>query len=101
MSKRNTIKSDLHRIDQMKDEDIDYSDIPPLTDEQFAAMRPLREVFPELVQQKQHVTLELDTEVVQWFKQSSRPQSRGGYHALINAALREHMTRQRRPAASR
>ena len=85
----------------MKDEDVDYSDIPPLTDEQFAAMRPLREVFPELVQQKQRVTLELDTEVVQWFKQSSRPKPRGGYHALINAALREHMMRQRRPAASR
>lgn len=94
-------KTDFKRLTKMRDEDIDYSDIPPSTEEELAAMRPLREVFPELVQQKQRVTLELDTEVVQWFKQSSRPPSRGGYHALINAALREHMTRQRRPAASR
>ncbi|NUO79140.1 BrnA antitoxin family protein [candidate division KSB1 bacterium] len=83
----------------MKDEDIDYSDIPPLTDEQFAAMRPLQEVLPGLVQRKKRVTLELDTEVVKWFKQSSRSKQRGSYHALINAALCEHMMRQRQPAA--
>ena len=28
-------KTDLARIDRMKDEDIDYSDIPPLGDEFF------------------------------------------------------------------
>ena len=41
------IKSDLKRIDAMTDETIDYSDIPPLTDEQLAAMKPLREIIPK------------------------------------------------------
>ncbi len=36
----------------MSDEDIDYSDIPPLTDEQILSMKPLRELFPELTIQK-------------------------------------------------
>ena len=93
-------KTDFKRLAKMRDEDIDYSDIPPSTEEELAAMRPLREVFPDLVEKKKRVTLELDTEVVQWFKQSTQPKNRGGYHALINAALREHMMRQRRPAAS-
>ena len=34
-------KSDLARIDRMKDEDIDYSDIPPL-DEAFLAQPPIQ-----------------------------------------------------------
>ena len=34
------IKSDLPRIDRMKDEDIDYSDIPPL-DDAFLAQPPV------------------------------------------------------------
>jgi hypothetical protein len=32
---KKSIKSDLARIDRMKDEDINYSDIPPLGDEFF------------------------------------------------------------------
>ncbi len=81
----------------MKDEDIDYSDIPPLTDEDFAAMRPLREVFPELVHQQKRLTLQLDNDIVQWFKQNSRPKNGDSYHALINAALRDHIARQKKP----
>ena len=50
-----TIKSDLNRIDRMSDDDIDYSDIPPLTDEQMSAMKPLREVFPEVALSEQEL----------------------------------------------
>lgn len=32
---KKSIKSDLTRLDRMKDEDIDYSDIPELGDEFF------------------------------------------------------------------
>ena len=38
MSEERT-KSDLRRIDEMKDEDIDYSDIPELDAEFFATAR--------------------------------------------------------------
>jgi len=42
-------KSDLARIDRMKDEDIDYSDIPPLGDEFFtkeAAISNMKKTYP-------------------------------------------------------
>jgi len=35
-AKEHAIKSDLARIDKLRDEDIDYSDIPELDDEVFA-----------------------------------------------------------------
>ena len=54
------IKSDLKRIDAMTDEAIDYSDIPPLTEEQLAAMKPLREIIPE-VARKVRITIRLAT----------------------------------------
>ena len=77
----------------MTDETIDYSDIPPLTDVQLAAMRPLREVFPE-VTRKVRITIRLDADVVRWFKGQVDAVGGGNYQALINAALREHITRQ-------
>ncbi|OQX03880.1 MAG: hypothetical protein BWK80_54760 [Desulfobacteraceae bacterium IS3] len=53
------IKSDLNRIDRMSDDDIDYSDIPPLTDEQLSAMRPLCDFLPEIVHQKKKISIEI------------------------------------------
>jgi hypothetical protein len=35
-AKEHVIKSDLNRIDELRDEDIDYSDIPELGDDMFA-----------------------------------------------------------------
>ncbi len=34
--------AELEALKNLKDEDIDYSDIPPLTDEELARMRPAR-----------------------------------------------------------
>jgi len=48
-NKNHMIKSDLTYIDNLHDEDIDYSDIPEFSDEQLSKMKPLGEVFPELV----------------------------------------------------
>ncbi len=47
--KHSYIKSetDWERLENMSDEDIDYSDIPPLTEEQLKAMRPTSEVLAE------------------------------------------------------
>lgn len=50
MSKKSfTLKSetDTERLENMTDEDIDFSDIPPLTEEDFKRMRPLKEVLAE------------------------------------------------------
>jgi uncharacterized protein (DUF4415 family) len=88
------IKSDLKRIDAMTDEAIDYSDIPPLTDEQLAAMKPLREIIPD-VTRKVRITIRLDADVVRWFKAQVEAVGGGNYQPLINAALREHIERRK------
>ncbi len=77
-------RTDWKRVDALKDEDIDFSDIPEVTPEQFA-----RAVVREGLQQvppKQQVTLRLDADVLQWFKTQGR-----GYQTRINALLRAYM----------
>ena len=77
-------KDELAALDAMKDEDIDYSDIPPVHDWTGAVrgrlFRPLKE----------QVTLRIDADVLAWFRQHEDK-----YQTAINAALREHVERQR------
>jgi uncharacterized protein (DUF4415 family) len=64
----------------MEDEDIDYSDIPPLTDEFFerATLRIPAKQARRLIQ--------IDPDVLEWF------QSQGGEsRALINSVLRRYI----------
>ena len=65
------------RIDQMTDEEIDTSDIPPLDDAFFASAQ-LR-----LPKGKVPVVISLDADVFQWFKSQGAE-----YQNLINTALR-------------
>ena len=44
-SRKTISRDDLEQSDNMSDKDIDYSDIPPLTNAQLASMKPLREVM--------------------------------------------------------
>lgn len=70
-------KTDWTRIDEMTDEMIDTSDIPPL-DEAFFANAKLR-----MPKQQVSVTVSVDPDVLAWYKaQGDQFQSR------INAALR-------------
>jgi uncharacterized protein (DUF4415 family) len=64
----------------MSDEGIDYSDIPPLTDEFFekAVLRVPAEQARNLVQ--------LDPDVMTWFQSQSEE-----YKTLINSVLRRHI----------
>ena len=81
-------KSDLKRIDQMRDEDIDYSDIPEVDAEFFEKARVV--VPPG----KKQVTVRLDADVLAWLRSQGR-----GYQTRINAILRAyyeaHATKQR------
>ena len=64
----------------MEDEGIDYSDIPPLTEEFFekAALRIPASQAQRLVQ--------IDPDILKWF------QAQGGeYKALINSVLRRYI----------
>lgn len=85
------LKSNLKKIDQMSDEDIDYSDIAPLTDEQLSEMRPLSELFPELDHQKKRISIELETDIIQWFKRHAERTIAGSYQVMINEALRKYI----------
>jgi uncharacterized protein (DUF4415 family) len=58
----NISKTDWNRIDEMKDEDIDTSDIPPLS-EDFWAKAQLRMPNPPVT-----VEVEVDPETLAWFQ---------------------------------
>ncbi|MBI4665944.1 MAG: BrnA antitoxin family protein [Nitrospinae bacterium] len=78
--KRKSIKSDLKRIDALKDGDIDYSEIPEL-DGSFFAKTPVD--FPV---KKKSVTIRLDEDVIVWLKKQGR-----GYQTRANRLLRRYM----------
>jgi uncharacterized protein (DUF4415 family) len=76
----NTSRTNWAALEAMEDEDIDYSDIPPLTDEFFerATLRIPATQAARLVQ--------IDPDVLEWF------QAQGGEHrGLINSVLRRYI----------
>ena len=77
--KPDAIESDLKRVDALRDEDIDYSDIPELDADFF---RNARVVVPP---RKQQLTIRLDTDVLAWLKSQGK-----GYQSRINAILRAY-----------
>jgi uncharacterized protein (DUF4415 family) len=89
----NKSQTDWARLEAMRDDEIDFSDIPALTEEQLQAMRPTAELIPALRKQpKQQVTIPLDTAVVDFFKQKASTDD-VPYQALINAVLRDFVVR--------
>jgi uncharacterized protein (DUF4415 family) len=70
-------KTNLERFDAMTDEMIDTSDIPPLTEEFFATAK-WRMPKPRV-----KVTVEVEPEVMEWFKAQGE-----NYQRYLSAALR-------------
>ena len=70
----------------MRDDEIDLSDMPELTDDEWD--RAIRGKYYKPV--KQQLTLRLDADVVDWFKRTSPK-----YQTAINDALRKHRNEQR------
>ena len=94
MSERVIIKSYIDDLDEMTDDMIDFSDIPPLTDKQLGAMKPLRKLFPQ-VSNKALTTVQLETDVVSWFKEkASASAGKDDYQTLLNTALRSYIQQQ-------
>jgi len=77
-------KEDLDQVDAIKDEDIDYSDIPETTN--FTNFRPWeqRQMFKPV---KVAVTCKLDADIVAWLKQGGK-----GYQTRLNTILRQVMS---------
>jgi uncharacterized protein (DUF4415 family) len=86
MKKLSTSKkygTDLERLDAMKDEDIDFSDIPEITDEMFArgvVVPPLKDREP-----REEMTVKIDRDLAAWYR------DRGGIGGIVNFLLRRHM----------
>jgi uncharacterized protein (DUF4415 family) len=81
-SKRMT-KKELEEFDALKDEDIDYSDIPP-TDEEF--WKDARVIKPA---RKKAISLKLDPDLLEWYKAHGK-----GYQTLMRNVLRAYMNAQ-------
>ena len=77
-------KTDLKRLDAMKDEDIDFSDLPEATPEMFARGMVRRGLKPVI--RKKQLTVRMDSDVIEWFKKQGR-----GYQTKINSLLRAYM----------
>jgi uncharacterized protein (DUF4415 family) len=77
MSKRS--ETDWQRVDEMTDEEIDTSDIPPLDDDFFTKAK-LR--MPGQVS----VTMRVDADLMEWFRAQGEE-----YESLINMALRSYV----------
>ena len=76
----NISKKRLRELKAIKDEDIDYSDIPEL-DENFWRRAEL-----QMPQPKKGVYVRLDTDVLDWLKSKGK-----GYQTRMNAMLRALM----------
>lgn len=79
----------LRALGRMKDEDIDFSDIPELTgNEKFVVGKFYRSV-------KKSLTIRIDADVLDWVKGKGK-----GYQTRINHYLREAMIKTKKKAGS-
>jgi uncharacterized protein (DUF4415 family) len=77
---QSTSRTNWEALDSMSDDDIDYSDIPPLTEDFFE-----KSVLKVPATQAKNL-VQLDADVMEWF------QSQGGeYKTIINYLLRCHI----------
>ena len=95
MKKSNTSEkfgTDFERLDAMKDEDIDLSEIPEITDEMFA--RAVVHPGLKVTEPREEMILKIDRDLAAWY------QSQGeGYQGLINFILRRYMQEELRKRA--
>jgi uncharacterized protein (DUF4415 family) len=87
MKQTSTIKkseTDWERLNAMEDKDIDFSDIPRLTPEQFAKGVLMKGLKP--VDRKILLSLRVDQDVLEWFKAQG-----AGYQTKMNQLLRAYM----------
>lgn len=68
----------------MRDEDIDFSDAPEITPEQFAKGVVMKGLKP--LERKTLLSLRVDQDVLEWFKAQGP-----GYQTKMNQLLRAYM----------
>lgn len=90
MSKKNTLEkfgTDWERLRNMEDEDIDFSDIPPITEEMWKNGM-LRKGFKPIPRKNQE-NLPIDKDIIEFFKAQDF-----NYPLKINQLLRAYMEHQ-------
>jgi uncharacterized protein (DUF4415 family) len=78
--------AEMQALRDLKDEDIDFSDIPLQTG---GGWRRVSDLVP--AENKQQITLRLDADLIAFFRATGRR-----YQSRINAALREYVTTQKK-----
>jgi len=81
-------EAEMQALRDLKDEDIDYSDIPPLP---RTGWRRVSDLVP--AENKKQITLRLDADVIEFFRGTGRR-----YQSRINAALRDYVNAHRKSA---
>lgn len=76
----------LQALRDLRNEDIDYSDIPP---QPATGWRRVSDLAPG--ENKRQITLRLDADVIEFFRATGRR-----YQTRINAALREYIHAQKK-----
>jgi uncharacterized protein (DUF4415 family) len=79
-------EAELRALRDLRDEDINYSDIPPLPS---TGWRRVSDLIP--AENKQQITLRLDADVIEFFRGTGRR-----YQSRINAALRDYVNAQKK-----
>lgn len=98
--------SDRKKPDWISQKDWDELDIPELTDEEFARMRPAHEVLPgfpfpkprrgpQKTPTKLQATVRFDRDVIEYFRGTGP-----GWQTRMNETLRREVERQKRRAKS-
>ena len=77
-------KTDWEAIRNIKDEDIDFSDIPEMGKEFWKDAKIIRKA------KKRNLTVRYDEEVIQWFKNQGK-----GYQTLMNDVLKTYVQHQK------
>ena len=77
----------LSKLREMKDKNIDISDMPALTQEQLARFIPAKLLNRSLYKPvKISVKINYDADILEWFRSFGK-----GYQTRMNSALREYM----------
>jgi len=84
-------RRDLERARSIRDSEIDYSDVPALTDEELERMVRVRAT--RLRALKRPISIRLEPDVLEWLKRGG-----AGYQTRINELLRKAMERSERRA---
>lgn len=84
-------KKRIEALAALPDSEIDTSDIPEWTDEDFARAVPFHSLFKP---RKEQITARIDADVLAWLKSHGK-----GYQTLMNELLRKEMMEERKKLA--